>query len=83
MYSQNAASASKPLIQASKVHRTNAKLAESGGTHDTWLNCDVQNRFFEYAWWVFLQDLRDGNELRMPGTLGYYQREKSSRSKIM
>lgn len=69
IYGQNATSPTKSIIRAAIIYCSYAKLAQSGCTHDTWLDCNIQVRLCEDRRWMLSQDLVDGYELGMPCAL--------------
>lgn len=66
---QDASSASEPVIPAPKVNRADTILPEHGGTHDTWLDSDIEIRGFEDREWIVGEDTGEGDKLSMAGAV--------------
>ena len=69
MNGENSASASKTLVPTSKIDCFDVKLSQCGSTHDARLHRNVDVNLLEYGWGMFLQDLRDSLEFRVPCSL--------------
>jgi hypothetical protein len=66
---QHAPVAAEAVVEAAKVDGADAKLAQGRGAHDTWLDGDVQVRVGEDGLRVLFEDLGNGHELGMAGSL--------------
>ena len=65
IYAQNASAPTKLAVLASVVDLADPELPESGGAHDTWFDCHVENCIFEEVGIP-----RDGIILRGKGWVG-------------
>jgi hypothetical protein len=57
------------VVETAEEYTADAQLTERRGTHNAWLDSDVEISFLEDGWRIGTKDGLDGDELSMAGTL--------------